>query len=73
MSAPPRTLTELFFDAVQAYGAHPAAFRHKADGAWRDVSHQEAAARVQALSLGLRELGRNCVRQGAAPECAGSG
>src|SRR6266852_6103861 len=57
MSAPPRTLTELFFDAVQAYGAHPAAFRHKADGAWRDVSHQEAAARVQALSLGLRELG----------------
>jgi len=50
-------LTELFFDAVQTYGAHPAAFRHKADGAWRDVSHQEAAARVQALSLGLRELG----------------
>ena len=57
MSAPPRTLTELFFNAVQAYGAHPAAFRHKADGAWRDVSHQDAAARVQALSLGLRELG----------------
>jgi len=57
MSAPPRTLTELFFDAVQAYGAHPAAFRHKADGAWRDVSHREAATRVQALSLGLRELG----------------
>src|SRR3989449_4144291 len=27
------------------------------DGAWRDVSHQEAAARVQELSLGLRELG----------------
>ena len=57
MSAPPRTLTELFFDALQAYGAHPAAFRHKVDGAWRDVSHKEAAARVQALSLGLRELG----------------
>ncbi len=52
-----RTLTELFFEAVQTYGAHPAAFRHKVDGAWRDVSHQEAAARVQALSLGLRELG----------------
>src|SRR3989449_2222954 len=27
------------------------------DGAWRDVSNQEAAARVQALPLGLRELG----------------
>ena len=57
MSAPPRTLTELFFDAVHTYGAHPAAFRHKVDGAWRDVSHQEAAARVRELSLGLRELG----------------
>src|SRR6266705_3596200 len=29
----------------------------KADGVWRDVTHSEAAARVQALSLGLRELG----------------
>ena len=57
MSASPRTLTELFFDAVQTYGAHAAAFRYKADGAWRDVTHQEAAARVHALSLGLRELG----------------
>src|SRR6266704_2856025 len=57
MSAPPRTLTELFFDAVRTYGAHPAAFRHKVAGAWRDVSHQEVAARVQGLSLGLRELG----------------
>ena len=57
MSASPRTLTELFFDAVQTYGAHAAAFRYKADGAWRDVTHQEAAARVQALSRGLRELG----------------
>src|SRR5437879_13504784 len=57
MSAPPRTLTELFFDAVHTYGAHPAAFRHKVAGAWRDVSHQEAATRVQALSLGVRELG----------------
>ncbi len=57
MSAPPRTLTELFFDAVRTYGAHPAAFRHKVAGAWRDVSHQEVAARVQGLSLGLREVG----------------
>jgi long-chain acyl-CoA synthetase len=57
MSGSPRTLTDLFFDAVQTYGAHAAAFRYKADGAWRDVTHQEAAARVQALSLGLRELG----------------
>ena len=57
MSTAPRTLTHLFFDAVQAYGEHAAAFRYKADGAWRDVTHKEAAARVQALALGLRELG----------------
>ena len=53
----PRTLPELFFDAVEQYGAHPAAFRYKAGGAWRSVTHREAAERVQALSLGLRELG----------------
>ncbi|HKW42051.1 MAG TPA: long-chain fatty acid--CoA ligase [Gemmatimonadales bacterium] len=52
-----RTLTELLFDAVDRYGGHPAAFRHKVDGAWRDVTHRAAATRVQALSLGLRELG----------------
>ena len=57
MSSAPRTLTELFFDAVQTYGGHAAAFRYKADGAWRGVTHQAAAVRVQALSLGLRELG----------------
>jgi long-chain acyl-CoA synthetase len=57
MSARPRTLPELFFDAVEQYGAHPAAFRYKAEGAWRSVTHREAAERVQALSLGLRELG----------------
>src|SRR2546428_13920004 len=57
MSASPRTLTELFFDAVDRYAGHAAAFRYKAEGAWRDVTHKEAAARVQALSLGLRELG----------------
>jgi long-chain acyl-CoA synthetase len=52
-----RTLTELFFDAVNQYGNHAAVFRHKVDGSWRDVTHKEAAARVQALALGLRELG----------------
>ena len=57
MSASPRTLTELFFDAVDRYASHAAAFRYKADGVWRDVTHKEAATRAQALSLGLRELG----------------
>jgi long-chain acyl-CoA synthetase len=57
MSGSPGTLIELLFDAVERYARHPAAFRYKADGAWRDVTHQEAAARIHALSLGLRELG----------------
>jgi long-chain acyl-CoA synthetase len=56
-TASPRTLNELFFDAVERYGAHAAAFRYKADGAWRAVTHRDAAARVQALAMGLQELG----------------
>jgi len=51
-----RTLTELFFDAVEKYGGHPAAFRYKADGMWHAVTHREARERVAALAMGLREL-----------------
>ncbi|PYO98282.1 MAG: hypothetical protein DMD61_10405 [Gemmatimonadetes bacterium] len=51
-----RTLTELFFDAVERYANHPAAFRYKADGTWRSVTHRAVAERVQALAVGLREL-----------------
>ena len=53
-----RTLTELFFSAVETYGNHPAAFRYKAGGGgtWHSVTHREARERVQALALGLREL-----------------
>ena len=52
-----RTLTELFFGAGQRYGHHPAAYRYKAGGVWRSVTHREAAERVQALGIGLLELG----------------
>src|SRR2546428_5889133 len=65
MSASPRTLTELFFDAVDRYAGHAAAFRYKAEGAWRAVTHKEAATRAQALSLGLRELGIAAGEKGA--------
>lgn len=51
------TLTRLFFDAVERYAGHPAAFRHKAGGVWVPVTHREAEARVRAIALGLRELG----------------
>ncbi|HYT03570.1 MAG TPA: long-chain fatty acid--CoA ligase [Gemmatimonadales bacterium] len=51
------TLTELFFAAVERYASHPAAFRYKAEGAWKSVTHHEAEQRVRAVALGLRELG----------------
>jgi len=51
------TLTQLFFDAVDRYAAHPAAFRYKADGVWKSLTHREAGERVRAIALGLRELG----------------
>jgi long-chain acyl-CoA synthetase len=53
----PRTLTDLFFAAIDRHGAQPVAMRAKRDGRWVDISHQELADRVQHLSLGLRELG----------------
>jgi long-chain acyl-CoA synthetase len=51
------TLTKLFFDAVAKFAGRPAAFRHKAGGAWKAITHAEAAEHVKNLSLGLRELG----------------
>jgi long-chain acyl-CoA synthetase len=54
---PPGTLTRLFFDAIDRHRAAPAAYRHKAGGRWVALTHDEVAERVQAVSLGLRELG----------------
>src|SRR2546422_10419131 len=52
------TLTGLFFDAVERYASHPAAFRYKAEGGtWQSVTHREVEERVRAISVGLRELG----------------
>jgi long-chain acyl-CoA synthetase len=51
------TLTQLFFTAVDRHAGLPAAFRSKVSGAWVPISHRAAAERVQAIALGLRELG----------------
>src|SRR5437870_10250237 len=52
------TLTGLFFDAVERFASHPAAFRYKAEGGtWQSVTHREVEERVRAISVGLRELG----------------
>ncbi len=52
-----RTLTELFFGAVDRYATLPAAMRAKQGGRWVDITHRELVDRVQDLSLGLLELG----------------
>jgi len=53
----PRTLTELFFDAVERYSTKRAALRYKADGVWHDITHQDLARRVYHAALGLFEFG----------------
>src|ERR671914_333506 len=58
MTAPmARTLTELYFGALERFGTRPVAFRAKRDGQWLELSYQQLADRVQDLSLGLLELG----------------
>ena len=51
------TLNQLFFTTVDRHAGLPAAFRSKVGGAWVSITHREALERVQAISLGLRELG----------------
>ena len=51
------TLTQLFFTAVDRHAGLPAAFRSKVAGTWTSMPHRAAAERVQAIALGLRELG----------------
>src|SRR6267143_3904822 len=51
------TLNQLFFTAVDRHAVLPFAFRSKVAGAWVPITHRQTAERVQAISLGLRELG----------------
>jgi len=51
------TLNQLFFTTVDRHAGLPAAFRSKVAGAWVAITHRETLERVQAISLGLRELG----------------
>jgi long-chain acyl-CoA synthetase len=60
MEAPvsdPRTLTELYFSAIDQFGRRPVVMRSKLTGSWVDLSYAELADRVEAFSLGLQELG----------------
>jgi long-chain acyl-CoA synthetase len=51
------TLTQLFFTTVDRHAGLPAAFRSKVGGTWVGITHRQALERVQAICLGLRELG----------------
>ncbi len=53
----PRTLNELFFDAVDRYSTKRAALRYKAGGVWHEMTHQDLARRVHHAALGLYEFG----------------
>jgi long-chain acyl-CoA synthetase len=59
--AEPRTLTDLFFQAIERFGQRPVAMRSKLSGTWVDVSYAELLGKVRDFSFGLRELG---VKQG---------
>jgi long-chain acyl-CoA synthetase len=58
--APPGTLTQLFFEAVEKFDK-PDALQYKAGGAYRPISHRALAERVRRVALGLSALG---VRRG---------
>jgi long-chain acyl-CoA synthetase len=53
----PRTLNEIFFGALDRFGARPVALRSKSAGSWVPVSYAELEARVHAVAAGLRGLG----------------
>ncbi|MEX0690966.1 MAG: long-chain fatty acid--CoA ligase [Gemmatimonadales bacterium] len=53
----PRTLNDLFLDAVERYASKRAAVRFKHGEAWHDISHQELLQRVQQVSMALSDLG----------------
>ena len=53
----PATLNELFYGAIDRFIDRPVAMRSKHGGKWQDLSYRELHERVEAASMGLRELG----------------
>ena len=59
MAAPPATLTEISFGAIDRWRDRPVALRSKRQGRWEPISYADLLARVQATSLGLSAMGVN--------------
>ncbi len=57
MNTAPRTLTQLFFSAMDRSASRPVALRAKRDGTWTDLSFADLLSRVHSFSVGLLELG----------------
>ncbi len=57
MASTARTLNELFFGALDRFGARPVAMRARQGDGWTELSYRELSDRVQDLSIGLRDLG----------------
>src|SRR5262245_46227508 len=51
-----RTIADLCAKAAEQFGEH-VAVKHKADGAWRDVTYARVGEIVQEIGLGLIALG----------------
>jgi len=70
------TLNQLFFTTVDRHAGLPAAFRSKVGGVWVPITHRQTLERVQAISVGLRELGikpgdKVAIRVGESPGMGG--
>ncbi|MEZ4412202.1 MAG: long-chain fatty acid--CoA ligase [Gemmatimonadales bacterium] len=57
MNTAPRTLTELFFGAMDRSATRPVALRVKRDGTWTGLSFADLLSQVHAFSVGLCEMG----------------
>ena len=55
--APPTTIPQLFFHAIDTFGTKRAALRHVVGSVWHDITHHQLAQQVHHVAIGLRELG----------------
>ncbi len=52
-----RTLTELFYQAIDSFGHSQVVMRSKIGGSWSDIGYRELLDRVERTARGLKALG----------------